>query len=287
MRSNRARHEELISQDTRLPAQPSALPLLLQAVSDNDIDHRKLALVIERCPSIAARLISLANSAWSAPRTPVTSLDRACTQLGLRLVRSVSISLAVSAPFNPMRCPSFDPQRFWSSAFLVADGAAWLSACAQNVTGLDPKSVQTAGLLHNLSLLWLADNKPQESAQALDAASADDTVCVNEAFRQMAQTNVYEVGGHLGRAWALPEVLVAAMEHHDDPGYGGVGWETAALVGSAAAMVAALHRGVECLPEEEGSDNLQINRTDREQVFKRMADKFEQTRELVQTLSLS
>lgn len=284
MRSDKVHHADMISQDTRLPEQPSALPYLLQALSDNDIDYHELAAVMERFPSIAARLIFLANSAWSAPRTPIASLEPACIKLGLRLVRPVSISLAVSGPFNPLRCPIFDPQRFWCSAFLVADGAAWLSSCTQSVTNLDPKTVHTAGLLHSLGLLWLAENMPQETACALEAATADDTASVNMILRQMANTDIREVGGCLGRAWKLPYVLIVAMEHHGNPGYDGVEWQTAALVRSAVGMVAALHRGVECPPEEGGLGSLDIAWTDQEDVFAKLAGKLEDTVKLAQSL---
>ena len=43
MRSDRARHADLISQDPRIPEHPSALPYLLQALSDSDIGYCKLA----------------------------------------------------------------------------------------------------------------------------------------------------------------------------------------------------------------------------------------------------
>ena len=196
----------------------------------------------------------------------------------------MSISLAVSGPFNPLRCPIFDPQRFWCSAFLVADGAAWLSSCARSVTDLDPKTVHTAGLLHNLGLLWLAENMPQEAAHALEAATADDTVSVNGIFRQMVHTDIREVGGCLGRAWRLPDVLVVAMEHHGNPGYDGAEWQTAALVRSAVGMVAALHRGVDCPPDGGDLGSLDITWTDQQEVFAKLAGKLEDTAKLAQSL---
>ena len=42
--SDRARHVDMISRDTRLPEQPSALPYLLQVLSDNNIDYHELAV---------------------------------------------------------------------------------------------------------------------------------------------------------------------------------------------------------------------------------------------------
>ncbi len=110
-----------ILQHDQLPVLPSGVPYLLQTLMDENIDNNKLKAVIGRFPSIAARLLCLANSAWAAPPVPVTSLDMACARLGLNIVRSVSIALAISSPFNPARCPAFDAERYWCTALLVAD----------------------------------------------------------------------------------------------------------------------------------------------------------------------
>ncbi len=103
---------ELISEESNLRAPPSALPYLLEKLAQQEIEYDDLAETIERFPSIVARLISVANSAWSSPRSPITSLRRACTHLGLALTRSIAISLAVSAPFSLNRCLNFDLARF-------------------------------------------------------------------------------------------------------------------------------------------------------------------------------
>ena len=106
-------------------------------------------------------------------------------------------------------------------------------------------------------------------------------------FRQMAHTDIGEVGGCLGHAWKLPEVLVVAMEHHRNPDYEGAEWQTAALVRSAVDMVAALQRGVERLPKEGGLGSLDIRGADQQEVFARLADKLEDTRKLARSLCLA
>lgn len=274
-----------ISETAQLPVQPSALPYLLQALGDPDIDAHKLAGIIERFPSIAVRLIALVNSAWYAPIDPITSVERACAHLGFNLVRAVSMSLAVMAPFNPSRCTEFESETYWCTTFLVAESAATLTSCAKKVEGLSPDTARAAGLFHNLGLLWLADTMPLETAMAMVAAHGAG-LGLNNALRECCRTDACEVGGLLGRAWRLPDDLVAAMEHRNNPEYQGRGWEVAALVQSATGIVDAVIRGDMEPATDRGLERLEINRSDRDSVLTEVAAKLDQTMDMTRTLKL-
>ena len=47
---------------------------MLHALADHDMKFRDLGNLVEGFPSIAGRLIAVANSAWATPITPVLSL---------------------------------------------------------------------------------------------------------------------------------------------------------------------------------------------------------------------
>ncbi len=141
----------------QLPSLPAGAPYLLKSLTNENIDFAELASVVEKFPGIAGKLISLVNSAWSAPATEVTSLEDTCSRLGLGVVRSTSIALAVAAPFNSTRCPSFDLEYYWCSVLLAADAASRLAGVSSSIRDFEPATARAAGLLHNLGLLWLAD----------------------------------------------------------------------------------------------------------------------------------
>lgn len=242
---NNVRIENLIVRDAQVRTPFSGLPLLLRKLSDNEVGFDELVTTLQQFPSVTARLLAVANSAWSAPRAPVMSLQSACTQLGLALIRSISISVAVSAPFDTKRCPPFDTALFWYSSLLVADGAERLAAHCKSDTTIEPRAVHTAGLLHNIGLLWLADKLPDYVMRAFKAAEGVDAAArsVHAALREVVGVGVSEVGGLLLDAWRLPSLLVTAVRYHRDSEYGGDGWQTAALVAGAAEMVRVLRRG--------------------------------------------
>lgn len=76
----------------KMPVLPVETPYLISSLSDETLNFNQLSKVIERFPTIAARLIALANSAWSAPISPIYSLEESCTRLGLSVVKSDSVN---------------------------------------------------------------------------------------------------------------------------------------------------------------------------------------------------
>ncbi len=153
-----------------------------------------------------------------------------------------------------------------------------------NVTVLEPKTLHTAGLLHNLGLLWLADHMPDDLTRALAAATADEALSVNDALRRTIGTDIGEVGGNLAQIWELPSTLVSAMQHHDDSEYRGDDWETVAIIGSAVRMSSALQHGRDCTAEAPLLDRLAISPSDHQNVFEKMRDASERTRDLARLL---
>lgn len=276
--------EKLVSEDAAVRTPITGVSLLLRQLADDDIGLRELVAAIERFPSITARLLTVANSAWSAPSAPITTLPLACRHLGLRVIQSISISLVVSAPFNVVRCPAFDPVRFWYGSLLVAEVAERLATECRNGTDVEPQALRTAGLLHNLGLLWLADKLPDDVTRALQLAESDHALGVNQALRLLIGTDSCEVGGLLLRKWQLPEVLAIAVEHHRDAAYTGGRSQWAALLGGAADMASALRHQRECPATLPDLDRVGIVLDTREEAFAAMRGRSDEIRALAGTL---
>jgi len=268
----------------QLPVLSSGVASLLESLSDENIDFLSLTRVIEQFPSIAGRLISVANSAWSAPKSTITSLEMACTRLGLGVVKSTSIALAVASPFDPGRCPAFDVVLYWCGALVTADAAALLASASHLTTELDPSAARSAGLLHNLGLLWLADQLPMETQQALLAIKENPSLSLGQTFIEITGFSHTEAGGHLAQAWQLPAPLAIAMRHYPESDFEGEHWEMSCVVGLARLFTTAVIRGEPC-PEIDGCfKRLGISTDAAEKVFLDLNRQFEKTEALSKTL---
>ncbi len=273
--------EELMA-ESELPVLPPDTPYLLKAMASEEMSFRELAAVVERFPSIAAKLIALANSPWSSPVTEVTSVEMACARLGFFVVRSVSVALSLANVFNPAVCPAFDGVRYWTDAFITADLCTTLSEQVTGAAELEPQAVRTAGLLHNLGLLWLATWRPEETHTALSKAAEEPTTPVDRLLERHCGIGFVEAGALLADAWRFPPLLVVSVGCHASPDYQEIHWRSAAVVGLARHFVHR-HRDPETPPDPR-LDRLGLDTETQQSILERMDRRLDEVRELAGTL---
>ncbi len=274
----------LIDSATQLTVLPAAVPELLAALNDDDLSFRELADTVAQFPTIAARLLFLANSSWAAPVAEITTIEGACAKLGLAVVKSVSVSIAIAAPFDPAKCPPFRSEQFWSSALLVADVASALAGHSNQIDESEIATIHTSALLHNLGLLWMADSIPAQTAKALLMAQNNPDLSLASALTQVCGADYAQVGGCLARAWSLPAVIESAMSNHLDFSYSGDHWQVAQLTGYAATMVHCLNHGIDKLPEDMRLERLGIKSEQRDESFEKLQNRYQSVREMVRVL---
>ena len=75
--------------DTISPMIPALAVEVSRLASDPDISAIRLTQAISKDPILAVNVIRLANSAWSASATTITSLNDAVVRVGTRAVRQL------------------------------------------------------------------------------------------------------------------------------------------------------------------------------------------------------
>jgi HD-like signal output (HDOD) protein len=277
-----------LSQPIQLPSLAKNIHVLMQSLTNDNLGYQQLAEVLKHYPEITARLLFLANSSWSAPISPITSIEQACSRLGTSIVKSISIAISIASSFDTRRCPFFNTVHFWTTSMLVAEGAGLLASKLPSPlasTELE-QSAQTAGVLHNLGVLWLADNLPVETDKALQMmADESSSLTFRDSLRQCIGTDYCEIGGKLAKQLKLPEVLSVAMEHHLNPDYQESSWEMALLTGEAAKMASALlHKQTEVIPSNSRLEKLGIDSATQKLIFQQLSKNFDKTHQLAKTL---
>jgi len=276
----------LQGKNLRLPVISPGAATLMQQLSDDTIPFDQLAAVIERFPTIAARLIALANSAWAGSTREVTSLPDACTRLGFNVVRSTSIALIVSAPFNPNRCPLFSPVQYWQDSMLIAEAAFGLSA-NELPAPLCSQTMRTMGLLHNLGLLWLADSMPEETQAALTLALEDNGISLSEALIRTCGFDYAVAAEALCKAWQLPDTITRVLAHQNDPHYRDVHWQGSELLRLSKAMIKQLGEATPDSLAPLANDALGISFSDLRAEYRRLEKLHPRINELAHTLFLA
>lgn len=201
-----------------LPPMPATAARLLMMAADPDVDIDDLAAVIERDPPLAARLIGIANSAFYAPRQPVTSIREAIIRvLGLNMVRNLAFGMALTGGLSTSNCPRFDLTAYWVVALGTADLAGGLARAA-NIDGMaDPDTAYLAGLLHNIGELLLVHLYPSGFDDAIQRLAEAPSTTLAEQARAVIGVDQWEAGAFLLRHWQLPPIIAATVEALDAP----------------------------------------------------------------------
>lgn len=197
------------------PSLPNVSPgasQLLSAVMNDEMPLNQLEPLLEQYPVVAARLIAVANSAWSAPQREIVALQPACARLGMDVVRTVAIALTISSPFDPTKSANFDIEHFWCSGLLMAETASAISPYFQ----VSPQLARAVGLIRHLGLLWLTDEAPSLVDNALNAAQSEEEAGLNELLISQCGIGYLEATACLFRAWNLPNVFVTAVDPETD-----------------------------------------------------------------------
>lgn len=223
----------------KLPVLSPHAASILRACENPNIDATTLAAMIGESPSIAARLLGLANSSFYSRGRPIYALPKAIQTLGLVTVRGIAIGLVLSSQFSPTHCPAFAAGRFWESAVLSAQLAQQLAFRVPSGLKLEYEAAYMTGLLHNIGLLALASLLPDSMNAAL-AAHGDESPPLSGQLRERLGFDHHLASSWLAEAWRLPDPMRLALEHHGDRSYRSDHWPLVLLTGLAARCAHAI-----------------------------------------------
>lgn len=216
---------------------------ILRACEDPAIDLTTLVARLGESPTLAARLLGLANSAFYGQDKPVSTLPKAIQILGLVTVRGIALGLVIGDHFSPARCPAFDPAHFWESAVLTARLAQMLAPLVPPDRELPREAAFMAGLLHNIGLLALVGLYPAEMNEILADQANDPAQSLGPRLCNRFGSDHRQVAGWLAGAWQLPAPMRQVMEHCHETDYRGASWPLTLLIGlcarSARGIIAA------------------------------------------------
>jgi HD-like signal output (HDOD) protein len=208
--SEMARHR--VQQLKQLPALSTTVSQLLSMLSDDKLEIHDLAEVIEQDPALTARIIGLANAAYFAQSRPISSVTEAIIRvLGLQMVKTLALSIALCGAFDTSRCPGFRLDEYWFRAFGSAQLARKLVLQVDSSQRPDPDQVYLIALLLDIGVLVLVHEFPQEYAQALDQHAQEPGLDMERLEYQHVGISSRDAGEWLTDRWHLPEFIIRAI----------------------------------------------------------------------------
>jgi diguanylate cyclase (GGDEF)-like protein len=179
---------------------------IVQAALREDASVQDLARLAEADPAFALRLLAVVNSAAYGARRRVSDVKQAAALLGIRGLRNVGLSLAVS----DMVPPGKDSEVLLANSLRRAVAARLI---AERLKLPQPDEIFTIGLFLEVGILALA--RSQVSAAADIARTPAAHRCVYERADGLVPHP--QRGAELAQTFQLPEQALEAIRRHHDP----------------------------------------------------------------------
>lgn len=225
--------EELIDGTVSIPTIPTILTEITRIFDSPDGSAKEAAGVIEKDPAIAARVLRLVNSPFYGLRNPVSSINLACSILGLKVIKNLVVQATVLQTFSDVpELANFDVAWLWDHSFKTAVACKLLAERSPAANGLHKDDAYTCGLIHDVGKMILLDSQADRFAEALKVAQ-QRSLPLAKAEGEVFGFNHAHVGGLLARRWKLAETVQAAVTYHHSPATNPDDWARGFLVKAA------------------------------------------------------
>ena len=180
---------------------------LRKALQDPDVPVARIASLISVEPLVATKLMHLANSAlYRRDGGPVRTLPAAITRLGIDLVRTTAVAIAMNQIVRAKDMAAFGDltHALWQHSIKTAATARVL---ARAFTRINPDEALLAGLIHDLGAFYMLYRASQYSELRERPES------VKHLIMQWHEGIGVTLLGVLG----MPEEIVQSTVDHDHP----------------------------------------------------------------------
>lgn len=217
-----------------LASPPGTYARLARLMNDPRSSIRDVVDVVSTDPSLTARLLRVANSAYFGGRHGVDTVERAVVVLGTQQIHDIVLATSVISRFSGIPVRLVDMNGFWRTSLFAAAASRLL---ADRCFFFDSGRLFVAGLLAQIGQLVLYLRVPEEMGHVLDVAQRED-VPIHIVERERLGFDYAAVSGELLAAWQLPPALVDPIRYHTDPAASPNHALEAAVIGIAVALAA-------------------------------------------------
>jgi HD-like signal output (HDOD) protein len=188
----------------------------MQELQSPDASIDKIGQIIAKDPGMLTKMLQVVNSPFYGLSRRISSATQAVALLGLETIKSLVLSMKVFSQFESSAQTFFSLDILWNHGMITGRYARMIA----KEQGAGARSMEedafTAGLLHDVGLLVLATNTPDQYTETL--ALMNQGIAEWEAERQVLGATHAEVGGYLLGTWGLGDPIVEAVAFHHDPG---------------------------------------------------------------------
>ena len=215
---------------------------VVKVANNPDAGAREIKDVLETDPALSARVLRCVNSSAYGLSTKIANLQQAVAFLGLKQIRNLAMTAAVSSLFqNDVQVGAYDRKQLWRHLVSVGICARMV---AMRLRLRHFEDIFLAGLLHDVGIV-LEDQYAHHAFVGVIGSLAPGTT-VQEIEQRHLGFDHCTLGERVAKQWKLPCGTIDAIRwHHDSTSYHGQYLDTVQCVQLANYLCSA--KGVSAL----------------------------------------
>jgi putative nucleotidyltransferase with HDIG domain len=228
------RMKALLSRLEILPSQPALYTEVMAAIQSPNSSCRTVGALIARDAGMTAKILQLVNSAFFGMAHRIGEAQEAVALLGTDTIKALVLGAQVFSQFDSKRIQALGLDTLWRHCLATSQCARTIST-AENLSRPMQAEAFTAGILHDVGKLVLAQNFPEAYAEILQRSQMQDRTLSDLEAERFGVSHA-ELGAYLMGLWGLGEAIIDSIAGHHAPSSRAPAGPVTAVVYAANAM---------------------------------------------------
>ena len=186
---------------------------LHQAMQNPDASFGEFSDIISTDPSLAARLLRIANSPFYGLGSKVETIIHALSIVGIDQLKELALATILVNQFKGIDRDLVDMQSFWMHS--IGCGLA-ARTIAKNMGEPHVEPYYTACMLHDIGSLIIYKEIPEKAREILTRCKSEG-LSLSTVEKEVLDFTHTEVGAVVFTKWGLPRSLIEAVQYHHHP----------------------------------------------------------------------
>jgi putative nucleotidyltransferase with HDIG domain len=206
--------EQIVGNGLELPSLPEIYLRVSEQLEDEATTVQQIGDTVQLDPAITTRVLKMVNNGFYGLPNQVTSIAQSVSLLGRERLKYILLASVLRGVFSSGQDnPAFSMQVFWKHSIKTAIIARELARQVSEI--VEPESMFTAGLLHDIGKLPLIDKFPERMLAAEEYIIQQRIDVVTAELNQVGFTHT-SVGEALMQHWGLPQLLIDCVTRHHE-----------------------------------------------------------------------
>lgn len=206
--------ESLLQKDSELSSLPEIYLRVSELLENEDSTSAQIGQLVETDPALTTRILKMVNSAFYGFPHEIATISQSISILGRDRLRQILIGSMLGGVFGKMGSRVISLNDFWYDSVKTAILARYL--CRESRNSDQAETLFTAGLLHKIGKLILAQRLPDEYMRVQITTEAENLDAFLVEQRIIGYTHC-DVGAAFIKKWGLPQILSDIAHYYLSP----------------------------------------------------------------------